>query len=238
MRLLLVAALALFACAASPAAGFYIPGIAPRNFKYGELVELKVNKVTSVRAQLPFSYYSLPVCKPETVLENPENLGEVLSGDVIENSAFVIKMMEPTNCAVLCENKYSFKEREVMREKISNKYLVHWIIDSLPSAMKVSYTSQGENGKEEVGEFFELGFPLGLDISDPANDKRRLFYLYNHFRLRISVHSNPDVFEGYRVVRFEVEPFTVVHKKDAAGKVISCTVSLFSFLPSKKKKKN
>ena len=142
---------------------------------------------------------------------------------MIENSKFEINMMDPIKCKVLCETEYKLADRQLMREKIQNKYVVHWIVDSLPAAMKVSYTSQTPDGKESVGEFFEIGFPVGLDIADPQNDKKRLFYLYNHFRLRLSVHSNPSVFEGYRVVRFEVEPFTVAHKKDASGKVTTCS---------------
>ena len=53
---------------------FYLPGVAPRTFRYGDKVELKVNKLTSTRTHLPYDYYSqvrsrarrvrapLPVC--------------------------------------------------------------------------------------------------------------------------------------------------------------------------------
>jgi len=85
--------------------------------------------------------------------------------------------------------------------------MVHWIVDGLPAAMRVTFVNQ------IPGDFFEVGFPLGVDVVDPTNDKRKLFYLYNHVRMRISVHSNPEVFDGYRVVRFEVEPFSVKHVK-------------------------
>ena len=37
---------------ASLARAFYLPGVAPRTFRYGDKVELKVNKLTSVRAKL------------------------------------------------------------------------------------------------------------------------------------------------------------------------------------------
>ena len=32
---------------------FYLPGVAPRTFRYGDKVELKVNKLTSVHTQIP-----------------------------------------------------------------------------------------------------------------------------------------------------------------------------------------
>ena len=47
---------------------------------------VKVNKLTSTKTQLPYSYYSLPFCKPDTIVDSAENLGEVLRGDGIENS--------------------------------------------------------------------------------------------------------------------------------------------------------
>ncbi|KAK6151576.1 hypothetical protein DH2020_014211 [Rehmannia glutinosa] len=55
----------------------------------GDLLKVKVNKLTSVKTQLPYSYYSLPYCKPEKIVDSAENLGEVLRGDRIENSPYV-----------------------------------------------------------------------------------------------------------------------------------------------------
>ena len=51
---------------------------------------MKVNKLTSTKTQLPYSYYSLPFCKPDTIVDSAENLGEVLRGDRIENSPYVV----------------------------------------------------------------------------------------------------------------------------------------------------
>ena len=51
---------------------------------------VKVNKLTSTKTQLPYSYYSLPFCKPDTIVDSAENLGEVLRGDRIENSPYVV----------------------------------------------------------------------------------------------------------------------------------------------------
>ena len=229
---ILVAAALALATTSTDSSAFYVPGVAPRSFKQGEPVELKVVKLTSVRAQLPYAYYSLPVCKPSKVEDAAENLGEVLSGDVIENSPFDIRMMVSQNCRELCTTKYGYAERALFREKISNKYMVQWLVDNLPAAMRVQYGSPegaaADAGDESAagggasGEYFEVGFPLGAEVPSASDANQKLFYLYNHVRLKLSVHSNPDVFEGYRVVRFEVEPFTVKHKKDAAGKITTC----------------
>ena len=49
-----------------------------------------MNKLSSTKTQLPYTYYSLPYCRPDKIVDNAENLGEVLRGDRIENSPFVV----------------------------------------------------------------------------------------------------------------------------------------------------
>lgn len=97
----------LFICASY---GFYVPGIAPREFAVGDLigkdifddageflmtrvffsffpgclfVEVKAVKLQSSRTQLPYDYYSLQFCLPKngTLHYKSENLGEVLRGE-------------------------------------------------------------------------------------------------------------------------------------------------------------
>lgn len=53
-------------------------------------ITLKVNKLSSVKTQLPYEYYSLPYCRPERIVPFAENLGEVLRGDRIENSLYQV----------------------------------------------------------------------------------------------------------------------------------------------------
>lgn len=49
-----------------------------------------MNKLTSIKTQLPYSYYSLPHCQPKKIEDSTENLGEVLRGDRIENSPYTV----------------------------------------------------------------------------------------------------------------------------------------------------
>ena len=69
---------------------------------------LKVNKLSSAKTQLPFSYYSLPYCRPDKIVSSAENLGEVLRGDRIFNSKYQVRFaarqglpeaLEPRSCA-------------------------------------------------------------------------------------------------------------------------------------------
>lgn len=57
----------------------------------GDKVVLKVNKLTSIKTQLPYEYYSIPFCRPENIVSSAENLGEVLRGDRIENSPYEVR---------------------------------------------------------------------------------------------------------------------------------------------------
>ena len=46
--------------------GFYIPGVAPKEYADGDNIDVKAVKMTSTRQFLPFEYYSLPFCRPVT----------------------------------------------------------------------------------------------------------------------------------------------------------------------------
>ena len=95
--------------------GFYLPGVAPQDYVkvkcvllvsrpllelavlecsdcslQGDKEVLKVNKLTSIKTQLPYEYYSIPYCRPESIKSSAENLGEVLRGDRIENSPYEV----------------------------------------------------------------------------------------------------------------------------------------------------
>lgn len=98
---------------------FYLPGVAPREYIEGEIVDLKVNKLESVETQLPYAYYDLPFCRPEAIALAAENLGEVLTGEVIENSVFEISMLENEACKVQCRKMYT--SDEVSRFQKKNK---------------------------------------------------------------------------------------------------------------------
>jgi len=73
---------------------FYLPGIKPHEYAFQESVKIKVNKLDSVQTQLPYDYYALPFCAPTSgVKRDAENLGEIMSGDSIENSPYTVEMM-------------------------------------------------------------------------------------------------------------------------------------------------
>ncbi|ETO25316.1 hypothetical protein RFI_11824 [Reticulomyxa filosa] len=143
--------------------GFYLPGVAPHEYQVGEAIKLKVNKLDSVFTQMPYDYYSLPFCRPsEGIKQDAENLGELLSGDKIENSPFKLAMNKPVECQVLCMKTYNKKDLFHFQQKIEERYRVNFIVDNFPAAQKFRTIISEE--KKENDYIYEKGYPLGSVI--------------------------------------------------------------------------
>ena len=126
------------AAAVIAAAGaFYVPGVAPTDFEEGQSIEVRAIKMTSTHTQLPYEYYSLPFCKPkdDKLQYKSENLGEILRGDRIVNTAYDVRMAKDVQCAQVCgEIAWDAKQSAEVDKKIGQEYFVHLIIDNLPVA--------------------------------------------------------------------------------------------------------
>jgi len=64
------------------------------------------------------------------------------------------------------------------------------------------------------------GFPVGIE-------RMGRYYLHNHVRLDLMYHSNPDEYEGFRIVGFEVEPHSLTQAtrsdpNDPSGTIAVC----------------
>ncbi|KAK4265384.1 hypothetical protein QN277_026443 [Acacia crassicarpa] len=184
---------------------FYLPGVAPRDFQKGDLLMVKVNKLTSTKTQLPYSYYSLPYCRPDRIVDSAENLGEVLRGDRIENSPYVFKMREPQMCNVLCRLTLNAKTAKEFKEKIDDEYRVNMILDNLPVVVPLRRPDQ-----DESSIVYLHGFLLGLK-GQYAGMKEEKYFIYNHLSFVVKYHRDP-LTELSRIVGFEVKPFSVKHQ--------------------------
>jgi transmembrane 9 superfamily protein 2/4 len=137
-----------------------------------------------------------------------------------------------TSCKVLCAKTYDEEAVAAFVEKIESEYTVNWIMDGLPAAVRMFE----EENPEEV--HYERGFPLGFSAR-PSEAKR--YYLFNHVQFVIYYHqedgreeveAGPAAPTGvrFRIVGFEVEPFTVKHvkadpSKPWEGNLKTCTAS-------------
>jgi len=231
MRASVLLSLAVLGCVNA----FYLPGVIPHDYQDAERVPLKVNKIDSVRTQLPYGYYDLPFCKPEEIRDSAENLGEVLRGDKIENSLYELKMNIEESCKVLCRQTYTEEEMADFAVKVDDEYRVHWIIDNLPAATRfmTGFSPDGNQPLYGYERGYHLGFvggSSGLIYNRLAKDGVK--YINNHVRLVLKYHRHEDPStpgpDGSRIVGFEVEPYSVKHTyegewNDAKPKLKTCT---------------
>mmetsp|Transcript_40419 Transcript_40419/g.88382 ORF Transcript_40419/g.88382 Transcript_40419/m.88382 type:complete len:653 (+) Transcript_40419:15-1973(+) len=180
---------------------FYLPGVAPKGYPAGGDVELKVNKLTSAKTQLPYGYYTLPVCKPPVIKDSVENLGEILMGDLIENSPYEIKMLKNETCKFLCRHTLDGESKAKLKGMIDDEYVANWMVDNLPAATRY-YANRFSPTDADVTLTYMNGFPIGAN-------KLGSYYVHNHVTLDLQYHFNEQEYEGYRIVGFEVEPKSI-----------------------------
>lgn len=189
------------------ASAFYLPGVAPNNYKEGSRIELFVNHLTpslhhitdshmaskSKASVYAYDYYypKFRFCKPrEGAIKQPESLGAIIFGDRIFNSPFEIEMLKSKSCQVLCKSNYEKQDSSFIGRKIRAGYSYNWIVDGLPAARSVTE-------KKTQSLFYSPGFPIGeVDANNNA-------HLYNHFTIRIEYHKRGL---DYRVVGVIVQP--------------------------------
>ncbi|CAL9071134.1 unnamed protein product [Musa textilis] len=198
-----IAAVLLLAAVAG-GLGFYLPGVTPSDFQKKDPLLVKVNKLTSTKTQLPYSYYSLPHCRPDSIVDSAENLGEVLRGDRIENSPYVFEMREPQMCQIVCKVTLSDKDAKGLKEKIEDEYRVNMILDNLPLVVPIKRLDQ------DTPTFYQHGFYIGAKGQAPGK-KDVKYYIHNHLSFLVRYHKDMQM-DLARIVGFEVKPFSVKHE--------------------------
>lgn len=61
--------------------------------------------------------------------------------------------------------------------------------------------------------YISRGFPIGF-VTPPSYKQPNKHCLYNHVRIVVKFNENPALFQGSRIVGFEVVPFSIKHKWD------------------------
>lgn len=197
---------------------YYLPGVTPHTYQQYEAVKLFVTKLTSTKTQMPYDYYALPFCVPISKGLQSENLGEVLSGDRIENSVYKLESKVPKSCEVACVQKLKKEEKDKFIRAIEDDYRIHWIVDSLPVGMFSS------NEYQDI--LFSRGFPVGFKTGTKATSK---YYLYNHVRIILSYHDDYESDNGNpeeattKIVGFRVEPMSIKHTYEGTEFVAGTT---------------
>ncbi|KAJ2764740.1 Transmembrane 9 super member 2, partial [Coemansia nantahalensis] len=185
-------AAALACVALTPlASAFYLPGIAPHDYKVDEAVELQVNSLTptlnadrKLESVLSFGHYDerFHFCQPSGGPKAVhESLGSILFGDRIYNSAFDVRMLRKDACQVLCQQTIPGKDAAFINDKIMKGYNYNWLIDGLPAAtIKVDDRTQQQ--------FYSVGFGLGSSLAGQL-----VPHFHNHYSIKVQYHTVDSV---------------------------------------------
>lgn len=112
----------------------------------------KIKTTHAQHLQLPKDYYRLPFCRPTGGPKMAsENLGEFLTGNKIQNSAYSINMLREVYCQVLCQVTLSEVDAHTLAMHIKHGYHNNWIIDNLPSA-SMGLTESGHHQMHYAGD--------------------------------------------------------------------------------------
>jgi len=191
-----------------------------------ESINVKVNSLTSVETELPYSYYSLPYCRPpEGIKKSAENLGELLMGDQIDNSPYKFKVNMNQSIYLCTTDPLNDHDVKLLKERTRYLYQVNMILDNLPV---MSFSDR--NGVSTQWTGFHIGYTSGDDD-----------FIVNHLKFKVLVHefdgSNVQIIStgdtgeglitevddrkksGYEIVGFEVIPCSVKHDADAMSKL-------------------
>ncbi|EER88736.1 hypothetical protein BDA96_10G273800 [Sorghum bicolor] len=201
--------LLVLACTGA-ASGFYLPGVAPADFRKNDLLAVKVNQLSSVKTQLPYSYYSLPFCRPDTISSSAENLGQVLRGDRIWNSPYLFEMMEPKLCQITCKIVLTEQEANDIKEKIEDEYRVNMILDNLPMVVPITMLDRN------APPYYQQGVHVGVK-GMYAGSKDVMYFIYNHYSFLVKYNKEAQT-DLARIVAFEVKPYSVKHEPDGDWK--------------------
>merc|ERR1719238_2560486 len=96
------------------------------------------------------------------------------------------------SCSFLCKRKLNAEQKQSFKRMIDQEYQVNWLVDNLPAAMR--YYRRRDNSYS-----YTNGFPVGMK-------RNGRYFVHNHIRIGLQYHQDPEEFEGFRVVGFEVYP--------------------------------
>ncbi|XP_047948351.1 transmembrane 9 superfamily member 12-like [Salvia hispanica] len=198
--------------------GFYLPGSYMHTYSPGEEIFAKVNSLTSIETELPFSYYSLPYCKPPGgIKKSAENLGELLMGDQIDNSPYRFRMNVNESLYLCTTPELSENDVKLLKQRTRDLYQVNMILDNLPA---MRFTNQ--NGVKIQW----TGYPVGYTPQNSNDD-----YIINHLKFKVYIHEYEGA--GVEIIGTGEEGMGVISeadKKKASGfeivgfEVIPCSV--------------
>ncbi|XP_006660376.1 transmembrane 9 superfamily member 10-like [Oryza brachyantha] len=210
LMLLCAAALAAL-LAAPPSAALFI-----HEFDKGDEVLVKVSELTSIKTQIPYSYYSLPFCRPDNLVDKAPTLWQFLHGDRQQMSPYLFEMGVPKKCQIVCKLLVGEKEAKELIEKIEDQYRVNMALDNLPLTIPIRRMVTN-------GFFYQHGYYIGV-IGQYAGEERKRYFIHNHLSFLVKFERAHQS-AASRVVAFETKPFSVKHQFEAQWNGVNTRLS-------------
>ncbi|KAH0480406.1 MAG: uncharacterized protein KVP18_000824 [Porospora cf. gigantea A] len=178
---------------------FYLPGSTANTYEVGAPIPVTSGKLMSHKTQIPYSYYHFDFCRPDVLTRERLNLGQILEGDVVENTPYELLMNQDQDCKVSCRKEYNKEALETLKQLIDERYFVTLNVDDLPVALQLELSHM--DAQEGA---VTIGYPLGLPPL-MGSDK---YTIMNHLDFIVKYHSTD---RGNRVVGAEVIPRSIAH---------------------------
>ncbi|XP_042446533.1 transmembrane 9 superfamily member 12-like [Zingiber officinale] len=144
---------------------FYLHGSYIHTYIPVESIYAKVNSLTSLETELPYSYYSLPYCHPQGgIKRSVENLGELLVGDQIDNSPYQFHVNVNELLYLCTTNALNEHEVKLLKQRAHDLYQVNMILDNLQAMLKLNMYDKVES----------VSCPLELDKSQTIREQEKM----------------------------------------------------------------
>ncbi|KAJ1927045.1 Transmembrane 9 super member 2 [Tieghemiomyces parasiticus] len=203
----LVAAVLTFCAQVQNTSAFYLPGVAPNDYRVGDPVELDVNHLTAhastdnhrLKSVIAYDYYypKFHFCQPaDGPQAKSESLGAILFGDRIFNSPFELRFLQNTTCRSLCQTSVPGEDAQFINKRIQENYVLNWLIDGLPATRDVNHlgpvTPVAGGSNQAATAPAEARLPLtppvvGLELGSVVDDKTS--YFNNHYDIEVHYHG-------------------------------------------------
>ncbi|RKP36945.1 Nonaspanin [Dimargaris cristalligena] len=173
---------------------FYLPGVAPNDYRLGDKVELDVNHLTAqassntdhrLKSIISYDYYFPPFhfCRPSAEEGGPqskaESLGAILFGDRIFNSPFDLHFGRNSSCQALCRSVVPAQDAKFINSRIQDNYMLNWLIDGLP-----------DGGQQHAPKTVTIAPSVGIALGRVVNEQTS--YFHNHYQIQIHYHPVDD----------------------------------------------
>ena len=156
-------------------------------------LSIQVGSLTSIQGVIPFNYYNLGLCKPDNLIKEEDNLGEILTGHQYYNTKYELFTNKNEFCKLLCTTEITKEKLKIIEKTFNKNYNSAFFLDRLPAGL---FNYNPETGESNIDYF--SGIPLGY-----SSENKSEIYIYNHFQFHIILNNKTQN-------NFEIEGFNYI----------------------------